>query len=233
MFVIIIMVTTTALEPELPTTMTYQEFKNKMVSVARLSPNDVDFEKILNELRYVKQVTSVPDGNNITTKNVNVDDALREANDEFRHYDHHPIDNPSNVTELANSLIYQHGWGIDDPDRSEDGDQENTAARRSDFSDLSEDEDVAHTPLDTSRDDWGELGPPPPQLIRQNADGDNASQNGGKAKRKSMKKTKKSKRKNKNKKSNTKAKKHTSKKKSNKKKRNTKTMRNRRPKKKN
>ena len=32
-------------------------------------------------------------------------------------------------------------------------------------------EDVAHTPLDTSRDDWGELGPPPPppQLIRQNA----------------------------------------------------------------
>ena len=144
MFVIIIMVTTRAPEPELPTTITYQEFKNKMVSVARLSPNDVDFEKILNELRNVKQVTSVPDGDNITTRNVNVADALREANDEFRHYDHHPIDNPSNVTELANSLIYQHGWGIDDPDRSEDGDEENTAARRLDFSDLSEDED-----------DWG------------------------------------------------------------------------------
>jgi hypothetical protein len=186
MFVIIIMVTTTApeLEPELPTTITYQEFMNKMVSVARLSPNDVDFEKILNELRNVKQVTSVPDGDNITTKNVNVDDALREANYEFRNYPHHSSDNTSDVTELANSLIYQHGWGIHDPDRSEAGDEENTVATRLDFS--------------------------------------GGSQNGGKAKRKSMKKTKKS---------NTKAKKHTSKKKSNKKKRNT--MRNRRPKKKN
>ena len=140
MFVIIIMVTTTAPEPEpeLPTTITYQEFKNKMVSVARLSPNDVDLEKILNELRNVKQVTSVPDGDNITTKNVNVDDALREANDEFRNYPHHSSDNTSNVTELANSLIYQHGWGIDDPDRSEAGD---TAARRLDFSEDEESED--------------------------------------------------------------------------------------------
>ena len=187
MFVIIIMVTTTALEPELPTTITYQEFMNKMVSIARLSPNDVDFVKILNELRNVKKVTSVPDGDNITTKNVHVDNALREANDEFRNYPHHSSDNTSDVRELANSLIYQHGWGSDDPDRSEADDEENTAARRLDFSDLSEDED-----------DWGELGPPPPsqpQLIQQNADGDNASQNGGKAKRKSMKKTKKSKRK--------------------------------------
>ena len=32
-------------------------------------------------------------------------------------------------------------------------------------------EDVTHTPEHTPRDEWGELGapPPPPQLIRQNA----------------------------------------------------------------
>ena len=32
--------------------MSYQEFKNKIVSIARLSPRDVDFTRTINELGY-------------------------------------------------------------------------------------------------------------------------------------------------------------------------------------
>mgnify|MGYP001493184740 CR=1 FL=1 len=49
MFVIIIMVTTTA--PELPTTITYQEFKNKIVSFASPSVSPNDLRNILDELK--------------------------------------------------------------------------------------------------------------------------------------------------------------------------------------
>ena len=183
----------TSIEPETPTSMSYQEFKNKIVAVSELSPNDVDFEKILDQLNNIKYIT-YPSG---TIKNVKVVDALREANDEFRNYTFYSSNNQSDVVEVANSLIYQHGWGNDDPDRSEDGDPE--VARQLDF--FSDDE-------------------------ISNYD-DATSQDGGKAKRKSMKKTKKSKRKHKNKKSTTKSRKHINKRKSSEKKRNTKTMRKR------
>jgi len=190
----------TSIEPETPTSMSYEEFKNKIVAVSELSPNDVEFEKILNQLNNIKYIT-YPSG---TIKNVKVVDALREANDEFRNYTFYSSNNQSDVVEVANSLIYQHGWGNDDPDRSEDGDP-----------DISEDGDpeVARQ-LDFFSD------------LESNAD-DATSQDGGKAKRKSMKKTKKSKRKHKNKKSTTKSRKHINKRKSSEKKRNTKTMRKR------
>ena len=191
----------TSIEPETPTSMSYEEFKNKIVAVSELSPNDVDFEKILDQLNNIKYIT-YPSG---TIKNVKVVDALREANDEFRNYTFYSSNNQSDVVEVANSLIYQHGWGNNDPDRSEDGDP-----------DRSEDGDpeVARQ-LDFFSDD--EIS---------NYD-DATSQDGGKAKRKSMKKTKKSKRKHKNKKSTTKSRKHINKRKSSEKKRNTKTMRKR------
>ena len=104
------MVTTS--QDEAPTSISYQEFKNKIVAVATLSQNDTPFAQIMHNLRNVKYVT-YGDG---THKKVRVAKAIEDANIQFRNYDWHSADNQSDVVEVARSLIDTHGWGEDDPD---------------------------------------------------------------------------------------------------------------------
>tara|TARA_B100000482_G_scaffold189348_1_gene170673 strand:- start:504 stop:1025 length:522 start_codon:yes stop_codon:yes gene_type:complete len=59
---------------------TYQEFKNKMVSISNLSSNDVHYQQMMNTLENIKYIT-YPDG---SEKRVNVKEALKSAHANFR-----------------------------------------------------------------------------------------------------------------------------------------------------
>jgi len=186
----------------------YKEFKNKIVSITDLSPSDVDFSRIINELSNKKYIT-YPNG---STKNVSVTEALEAAN---RNRSSISTNNQSDVVELANRLINQF---------------ERTASTAYVSSDVDE---PPMAPVlsrqDTTVLAWGDDGDEPPMapvLSRQDAtvlawgdDGGSIGNSivGGKKKRKLMKKKTKSKRKLNNKKSMRKSKKNINKKKKSKK----------------
>ncbi len=149
------MVTTS--QDEAPTSISYQEFKNKIVAVATLSQNDTPFAQIMHNLRNVKYVT-YGDG---THKKVRVAKAIEDANIQFRNYDWHSADNQSDVVEVARSLIDTHGWGEDDPDgenRAFDSDRENRAFD-SDGEDYSDEEEDHYFPQPPELTRQPEIGP--------------------------------------------------------------------------
>ena len=194
-------------------TISYQEFENKIVSTAGLS--HVDFSRIINELSNIKYIAY----SNGTTKNVNVAQALVEAN---RNRRSNTTNNQTDVVELADRLINQfeiptHSHVAPGTPIHLNTPTASTASTASDVNIIPRrlDYDTPTASTASTASDVNEL-PASPVLIRQNASYDENSVNsivGGKKKRKLMKKKTKSKRKLTNKKSMRKSKKNINKKK--------------------
>jgi len=87
--------------------MSYQEFKNKIVSIARLSPRDVDFTRTINELGYAIYIV-YPNG---TRRHVDVTSALIDANS-MREQILSNIGSEVFINNLANRLINRYSYGL-------------------------------------------------------------------------------------------------------------------------